>query len=167
MQQELRQIRLPDRVRIEMMESPVIADQPVWPHLSQVILITLLSGFAAALAVVNALDAARRPVPQHGRGLQGRLGIPMLSVIHKLELKEAPGMAGLTMFTDPAAAANEAFRTLAPPSALATATRIGSPSPAPSRATARPPSWPISPSATRRPKRRRCWSSTPTSASRA
>jgi capsular exopolysaccharide synthesis family protein len=110
-QQDLRQIRLPDQVRIEMMENPVIADQPVSPHLSQVALITLLLGLGTALAVVNALDTLDdrfRTMEE----LQGRLGVPMLSVIHRLESSETPGVKGLMMFTDPTAIASEAFRTL-------------------------------------------------------
>jgi capsular exopolysaccharide synthesis family protein len=98
-------------VRVAVIEEPVIATRPVSPRLSHVALLTVLGGFGLALGLVTLLDALDdrfRSVDE----MQSRLGLPLLSMIQRLEAPEATGPRALVTHALPTSVASECFRTL-------------------------------------------------------
>ena len=98
-------------VRVAVIEEPTAVQSPVSPQLNIVVLSALLGGFVAALALVTILDALddsfRSP-----EEIQSRLGIPLLTMVPKLDVTESarPGRAGHACRAT--APQSEAYRTL-------------------------------------------------------
>ncbi len=98
-------------VRVAVIEEPAVSAGAVSPRLSVVAALALLCGSGAALALVTLLDALDdrfRSVEE----MQGRLGLPLLSMVHQLEPPEKVGPRALVTHAAPASAASESFRTL-------------------------------------------------------
>jgi polysaccharide biosynthesis transport protein len=98
-------------VRVAVIEEPTVANKPVSPKLSYLALLVVVGGFGTALGLVTLLDAMDdrfRSVDE----LQSRLGLPLLSMIQRLEAPESVGPQALVTHASPMSVASESFRTL-------------------------------------------------------
>ena len=98
-------------VRTAVIQQAKPSDGPVAPQLRYVVLLTLLGGFAAGLALVHlfdVLDDRFRSVEE----MQSRLGVAVLAMVQQMENPENVGIEGLTMHAKPMSVESEAFRTL-------------------------------------------------------
>ena len=98
-------------VRVAVIEEPIVINSPVSPKLSMVGILTLLGGFGMALGLVTLLDALDdrfRSVDE----MQHRIGLPLLSMIQRLEPPESTGPQALVTHALPTSVASESFRTL-------------------------------------------------------
>ena len=98
-------------VRTAVIQAPQPSKAPVSPRLSYVVLLSVVGGFGAGLALVHLLDA----LDDRFRSLdemQSRLGVAVLSMVQQMKSGETPGLAAITMYADPTSAESEAFRTL-------------------------------------------------------
>jgi capsular exopolysaccharide synthesis family protein len=98
-------------VRVAVIEEPTVATSPISPKLYLVIFFALSSGFGVSLGVVtllDALDGRFRSVDE----MQGRLGLPLLSIVQQLQVTEKSGLHALTTHVQPKSTASESFRTL-------------------------------------------------------
>jgi polysaccharide biosynthesis transport protein len=98
-------------VRVAVIEAPKLKAAPVSPRRSLVALAAILGGFFAASGLVmllDALDDRFRSVEE----MQGRLGLPLLTMIQPLEPPESTGLQALVTHAIPMSAASESFRTL-------------------------------------------------------
>ena len=71
-------------VRVAVIEEPAVSTTPVFPKLRDVALLSVFCGFLTALGLVTLLDALddRFRSPEE---MQGRLGLPMLTMVQRLE----------------------------------------------------------------------------------
>ncbi len=98
-------------VRTAVIQQPQPSLRPVSPRLSYVLILVVLGGFGAGLALVHLLDA----LDDRFRSLdemQNRLGVPVLSMVQQMKAPDAAGLEGITMYADPTSQESEAFRTL-------------------------------------------------------
>jgi polysaccharide biosynthesis transport protein len=98
-------------VRVAVIEEPTVATDPVWPRRSYVALMAIGGGFGIALGLVTLLDALDdrfRSVEE----LQRRLGLPLLTMIQRLQTSESSGLNALVTHASPTSVAAECFRTL-------------------------------------------------------
>ncbi len=81
-------------VRVAVIEEPVVATRPVSPRLSLVLMITVLGGFSLSLVLVTLLDALDdrfRSIDE----MQSRLGLPLLTMVQRLEVPATTGLQAL------------------------------------------------------------------------
>lgn len=98
-------------VRIAVIEEPVVSLSPVSPRLSTVGLLTLLGAFGMSLGVVTLLDALDdrfRSVEE----MQSRLGLPLLTMVQRIDSPASVGPEALVTHALPMSVASESFRTL-------------------------------------------------------
>jgi succinoglycan biosynthesis transport protein ExoP len=98
-------------VRVAVTQEPVVVPTPVSPRLAYVALVSLAGGFGVGLMLVHLLDA----LDDRFRSLeemQNRLGVAVLSMVQQIKSPNATGLEALAMYTAPATAESEAFRTL-------------------------------------------------------
>jgi capsular exopolysaccharide synthesis family protein len=98
-------------VRVAVIEEPVVVAEPVSPRLGMTVLLAALGGLATALGLVTVLDALDdrfRSVEE----MQSRLGLPLLTMIHRLDPPESVGLSALVTHAMPTSTASESFRTL-------------------------------------------------------
>lgn len=98
-------------VRVAVIEEPVVVTKPVSPRLSYVVLLVAFGGFGVALSLVTLLDALDdrfRSVDE----MQSRLGLPLLTMIQRLEASQKVGLQALIAHAAPTSAQSECFRTL-------------------------------------------------------
>jgi polysaccharide biosynthesis transport protein len=98
-------------VRVAVIEEPVVARSPVSPRLDLVAALVLLGGFCTALGVVTVLDALDdrfRSVEE----MQSRVGLPLLTMVQRLEAPEKTGPQALVTHAMPTSTESECFRTL-------------------------------------------------------
>ncbi|MCE5266743.1 MAG: polysaccharide biosynthesis tyrosine autokinase [Planctomycetaceae bacterium] len=98
-------------VRVAVIEEPQISKTPVSPRLSIVLVLVVLGGMGASLGLVTLLDALDdrfRSVEE----MQGRLGVPLLSMVQQLTPPESTGPRALVTHAMPTSVASESFRTL-------------------------------------------------------
>ena len=98
-------------VRVAVIEEPVVATSPVSPQLRLVALLTILGGLGTSLGLVTLLDVLDdrfRSVEE----MQSRLGLPLLTMVQRLEAPESVGLQALVTYAVPTSTASESFRTL-------------------------------------------------------
>lgn len=98
-------------VRVAVIEEPVANKKPVSPRLSHVALLVVFGGAGVAIGLVtlvDALDDRFRSVDE----MQSRLGLPLLSMIQRLEPPASVGVEALVTHALPMSTASESFRTL-------------------------------------------------------
>ncbi len=98
-------------VRVAVIEEPVVATSPVSPQLRLVALLAMLGGLGTSLGLVTLLDALDdrfRSVEE----MQSRLGLPLLTMVQRLEAPESVGLQALVTHATPTSTASESFRTL-------------------------------------------------------
>jgi capsular exopolysaccharide synthesis family protein len=98
-------------VRTAVIQQPQPGLRPVSPRLSYVLILVVLGGFGAGLALVHLLDA----LDDRFRSLdemQNRLGVAVLSMVQQMKSPDTAGLAAITMHSDPTSLESEAFRTL-------------------------------------------------------
>ena len=98
-------------VRVAVIEAPKLVKLPVSPQRGLVVIVAIAGGLAAALGLVTLLDALDdrfRSVEE----MQGRLGLPLLTMIQPLEAPATTGLQALMTHAAPTSAASENFRTL-------------------------------------------------------
>jgi len=98
-------------VRVAVIEEPAVVETPVSPRLRNVVLLTIVGGFGIALGLVTLLDALDdrfRSVEE----MQSRLGVPLLSMIQRLQTTADGGIEALPTYVTPTATESEGFRTL-------------------------------------------------------
>ncbi|MEN6459652.1 MAG: polysaccharide biosynthesis tyrosine autokinase [Thermoguttaceae bacterium] len=98
-------------VRVAVIEEPTISAKPVSPRLSVVVVLVVLGGLGTAIGLVTLLDVLDdrfRSIEE----LQGRLGLPLLSMIQQLTPPEKTGPRALITHAAPTSVASESFRTL-------------------------------------------------------
>ena len=98
-------------VRVAVIEDPVAATTPVSPQLRVVLLLVVFGGLLASLGLVTLLDVLDdrfRSVEE----MQSRLGLPLLTMVQRLESPESVGLQALVTHATPTSTASESFRTL-------------------------------------------------------
>jgi len=98
-------------VRVAVIEEPVVMETPASPRLRNLALLTIVGGFGIALGLVTLLDALDdrfRSVEE----MQSRLGVPLLSMIQRLQTATDGGVEALPTYATPTATESEGFRTL-------------------------------------------------------
>jgi capsular exopolysaccharide synthesis family protein len=98
-------------VRVAVIEAPKLVKALVSPNRSLVALAAILGGVAVALGLImllDALDDRFRSVEE----MQGRLGLPLLTMIQPLQPPESTGLQALVTHAMPTSPASESFRTL-------------------------------------------------------
>ena len=98
-------------VRVAVIEEPKATSRPVSPKLGMVAVLTILGGLGVSLGLVTLLDALDdrfRSIEE----MQSRLGLPLLTMVHRLEAPESVGPRALVAHAAPTSAASEPFRTL-------------------------------------------------------
>jgi capsular exopolysaccharide synthesis family protein len=98
-------------VRVAVIEAPKLVSSPISPQRSFVMLVAILGGLGAACGLVlllDVLDDRFRSVEE----MQGRLGLPLLTMIQPLEAPGSSGPQALVTHALPTSVASESFRTL-------------------------------------------------------
>ncbi len=98
-------------VRVAETEPPKLLKNPISPKLSTVALLSMFGGLGASLGLVMLLDVMDdrfRSVEE----IQTRLGLPILTMIQRLETPESTGPRALVTNVSPTSVASESFRTL-------------------------------------------------------
>ena len=98
-------------VRVTQTEPPVVNKRAVSPRLSIVAIMTLFLGVGVSLGLVTLLDALDdrfRSIDE----MQARLGLPLLTLVNRLDAPESTGPRALVTHAFPNATASESFRTL-------------------------------------------------------
>lgn len=98
-------------VQVAVTGPPERATDPVSPRLSVVGLLCLLIGLGGGATVVYVLDVLddRFRSPEE---MQDQLGVPVLTMVHELEVHDGVGIDTLSVHVEPDSVASEAFRTL-------------------------------------------------------
>ncbi|HBO45672.1 MAG TPA: hypothetical protein DD670_17445 [Planctomycetaceae bacterium] len=105
-------------VRAKVTAPPVANHRPVSPRLAFVALVAIVSGLGigfAAVYVLDVLDDRFRDIDD----MQQQLGVPVLSLIRRLDVPETSGLEAIQLHVAPASTESEAFRTLRTALALA------------------------------------------------
>jgi len=105
-------------VRASVTAPPVPNDRPVSPRLSFVILVSLFSGLGIGFAIVYVLDVLDDRF-RNIEDMQQQLGVPVLSLIRRLNVPQTVGLEALQLHVAPSSTESEAFRTLRTALALA------------------------------------------------
>ena len=98
-------------VRVTETEPPVMNNKAVTPRLGVVAILAILGGGGVALGLVTLLDAMDdrfRSIDE----MQSRLGLPLLTLVNRLDAPEKTGPRALVAHAFPSATASESFRTL-------------------------------------------------------
>jgi polysaccharide biosynthesis transport protein len=98
-------------VRVAVIEAPKLVGSPVSPRRSMVAFLAIVGGLIVASGLVvllDALDDRFRSVEE----MQGRLGLPLLTMIQPLAAPGSTGPQALVVHATPLSAAAESFRTL-------------------------------------------------------
>ena len=98
-------------VRMAVIEDPVVATAPVSPQLRLVVLLAVLGGLGTSLGLVTLLDVLDDRF-NSVEEMQSRLGLPLLTMVQRLEAPESVGLQALVTYATPTATASESFRTL-------------------------------------------------------
>jgi capsular exopolysaccharide synthesis family protein len=98
-------------VRVAVIEEPLMSKTQVSPKLTDTVLLTLLGGIVAALILVILLDALDDRF-RSAEEMQGRLGLPLLTMVQRLVVPERTGLQALVAHAMPTSSASEGFRTL-------------------------------------------------------
>ncbi len=98
-------------VRVSIVSHPRRPDHPISPVLPQLVLLSLLAGIMIGTAIVYVRDAIddkfRSP-----EEIQEQLGLPLLAMIQKHQIRDGSGLDTLLVHHSPNAQESEAFRTL-------------------------------------------------------
>lgn len=98
-------------VRVTETEPPVINNRAVTPRLSMVGILAIMGGIGVSLGLVTLLDAMDdrfRSIDE----MQTRLGLPLLTLVNRLDAPESVGPRALVTHAFPNSTASESFRTL-------------------------------------------------------
>lgn len=98
-------------VRVAVIEEPVMDASPVSPRLSYVAILVVVGGFGVAVSLVALLDALDDRF-QSVDEMQSRLGLPLLTMIQRMETSVKVGVQALISHVAPTSVESECFRTL-------------------------------------------------------
>ncbi len=98
-------------VRVAVMEEPVIRKSPISPRLSVAMMLSVICGLSLSCGLVIMLDAFDDRFRSYEE-MQSRLGIPLLTVVQRLEPTGSSGLPALVTHALPTSVASESFRTL-------------------------------------------------------